>query len=529
VIPYTINAAAWADHARGERFLAMPGNRAIKRDERGRWMFPEGSVLVKTVSLELERGKPESQRRLETQVLHREGETWRAYTYAWNEEQTDATLADAQGVSQTLAVRDGSAPGGRREQVYRIAGRKECLLCHNPWVEHETVRFGRQSASPLGVGEAQLNVNGQLERWGRQGLFEGPLPSPAELPRLADPYDDARDVEHRARAYFQVNCAHCHQEGAGGTTTIRLAVDVRRAEMRAIGARPVQGTFGLDDARIIAPGDPDGSVLLYRMGKLGGGRMPRVGSSCVDVAGVKLIADWIKQLPGDGQARPDPVAVVGRDGPAALPRLLDSTRGALGLMRAIDAGLLTEPLRGEVVAMSKTHPRAEVRDLFERFVPDAERVRRLGEQIDPAVILAVRGDAARGRSLFVDDATARCKTCHRVGGAGETLGPDLSHIGGKYARAELLRQILEPSQAIDARFTAYLVEAKDGRVYSGLLVARNEREVVLRDAQNETVRLPAAEVEQLAPQPKSLMPEGAFRDLTLQQAADLLEFLMSLK
>jgi putative heme-binding domain-containing protein len=71
----------------------------------------------------------------------------------------------------------------------------------------------------------------------------------------------------------------------------------------------------------------------------------------------------------------------------------------------------------------------------------------------------------------------------------------------------------------------YLLTTKGGRNYTGLLVKKDAAEVVLRDAQNQEVRVPAADVEQLAPGRQSLMPDGLLRDLTAQQAADLLAFL----
>ena len=76
---------------------------------------------------------------------------------------------------------------------------------------------------------------------------------------------------------------------------------------------------------------------------------------------------------------------------------------------------------------------------------------------------------------------------------------------------------------------AYLVETKDGQVLTGLVVERTGREVVLKDAQGKTVRVPTGEVEQLLPQPSSLMPELLLRELTAQQVADLLEYLNTLR
>jgi putative heme-binding domain-containing protein len=314
---------------------------------------------------------------------------------------------------------------------------------------------------------------------------------------------------------------------------------------QTVGARPTQGTFGIDDARIIAPGEPERSVLYYRIAKTGAGRMPRVGSRQVDARATRLIGDWIARLPrppaaADAGPADDPVSAAAaslgaspapspdaRDG--AIRLLCGSSRGALALVRLIDRGKIDPPTLGEVVARTKDHPRAEVRDLFERFVPVSERVERLGDAIDPEAILGLSGDAGRGRRWFVADSAARCQTCHRVGAEGADVGPALDAIGSKYARRDLLRHILEPSREVDPKYATRAVATADGRVVQGVLVERTDRELVLKDAQGRTFRIPRDEVAQEATQPASLMPEGLLRDLSAQQAADLLEYLASLK
>ena len=109
-----------------------------------------------------------------------------------------------------------------------------------------------------------------------------------------------------------------------------------------------------------------------------------------------------------------------------------------------------------------------MRDLFERFIPEQERTRRLGDVVDRPAILALRGDAERGRLVFSTNAGAQCKSCHKAGDVGETIGPDLTKIGTKYDKLALLDQILEPSKTIDPQYVTYLLETKDGRVVSGL-------------------------------------------------------------
>jgi putative heme-binding domain-containing protein len=538
VFPYWINAEAWSEGARAERLLAIPGDGRIEVDPSGDWRLPDGSVLARTVWLEVwASGAPEPRsRRVETQILHREAGSWRPYTYIWNDDQGDAILAEAGGASRTLSVPDLRAPGGRRSLVYRFAARAECVLCHNPWVEARTTVFGVQSASPLALGFAQMDRNGPREHSGenqlqwleRSGYFARPLPAREAGRRpLADPYDEGATLDARARAYLQVNCAHCHSQHSGGTALIALGADLTLKETRTVGARPVQGTFGIDDARIIAPGEPARSVLFYRMAKLGPGRMPRIGSREIDARGLRLIAEWIAHLPG----APGPVATPTDppEDPEAIRRMTASTREALELVRLIDRGAVPTTTRRAIVAQTRNDPRPEIRDLFERFVPETERVARLGDTIEPAAILALKGDAARGRDWFFADSGSQCKSCHRVGGLGVALGPDLDAIGSKYSRAELLSQIVEPARTIEPRYAVQVIETKDGQIHQGLLAESSPGLVVLRDAQNRTLKIAAAEIERQGTLSASLMPEGLLRDMTAQQAADLLEYLSNLK
>jgi putative heme-binding domain-containing protein len=277
--------------------------------------------------------------------------------------------------------------------------------------------------------------------------------------------------------------------------------------------------------------------------------MPRVGGDQVDERAVRMIHDWIAGMPvaGKDDMAGGGIGAIAADDRAALEmlqadhqastearsgairRLASSTRGALMLLGLIDGGRASESLRREVVAVTRASPAIEVRDLFERFIPEAERIKRVGDVVDRSTILTLRGDVARGRVLFTTNPAAQCKSCHKVGEVGAAVGPDLTRIAAKYDRSAMLDQILEPSRTIDPQFVSYLLETKDGRVFTGLVVEKNGREVVLRDAQGKTVRIPGGDVEHLVPQSRSLMPELLLRDLTAQQVADLLEYLTTLR
>ena len=118
-----------------------------------------------------------------------------------------------------------------------------------------------------------------------------------------------------------------------------------------------------------------------------------------------------------------------------------------------------------------------------------------GSVVRPEQVLSLAGDAARGRRVFFEAAGVQCKNCHRVGKEGQEVGPELTAIGKKFDRAQLLESILEPSKRVDPKYVTYLVETNKGQLVSGLLVTKDASEVVLKDAQNKVVRIPAEQVD----------------------------------
>ena len=97
------------------------------------------------------------------------------------------------------------------------------------------------------------------------------------------------------------------------------------------------------------------------------------------------------------------------------------------------------------------------------------------------------------------------------------------------SKRQILESILDPSKDIDPKYAAYMVELDDGRQLSGLIVERNEKELTIRDPQGKDTKVLLTKVVSQIPSKKSLMPDQLLRDLTAEQAADLLTFLESLK
>jgi putative heme-binding domain-containing protein len=277
--------------------------------------------------------------------------------------------------------------------------------------------------------------------------------------------------------------------------------------------------------------------LFYRVSKLGGGRMPRLGSSEVDARGAHLIHDWIAQLSPQGKAhvlaRQAAAESVLSGSPeqreAGIKGLTASTSDALVLAQWLSGRAPESEVRRETVALTQDHPAVEIRDLFERFVPASQRTKRLGEVVNQAELLRLEADAGRGKNVFFNNAAAACKNCHRIGETGQPLGPELTTIGKKYRKDQLLQHILEPSQFIEPKYVPYLLETSAGQIFTGLVVEQTDTQVVLQDAQNKKHTIPAGEVELLVRQQKSLMPELLLRDMTRQEVADLLAYLSSLK
>ncbi len=213
VVPYQINAPMWSDYAAAERLLGVPGEGGIVTSGGPdnivghTWFFPTNTVFARTLQLEMRRGEPGTKRRVETQLLHFDGQAWKPYSYRWNMAQTDAELVPDQGTNDTFKVVDPAAPGGIREIPWRFVARAECLRCHNAWAG-ETLSFSwLQLSAAHGPSE--------LDRLEKLGLLK-PKDEPHPLPHLANPYDPTLPLNDRARSWLQVNCSTCHRNGAGG-------------------------------------------------------------------------------------------------------------------------------------------------------------------------------------------------------------------------------------------------------------------------------------------------------------------------
>ena len=143
--------------------------------------------------------------------------------------------------------------------------------------------------------------------------------------------------------------------------------------------------------------------------------------------------------------------------------------------------------------------------------------------------LSNSGDAARGLAVFEDEKGAGCVRCHRVRGRGGTIGPDLSSIGGKYAREHLIESVLEPSRQIVEGYRSTILELDDGRVLTGLIKAETADRLTLVDAEAREQAIAKKAISGRKFADVSIMPEGLASGLTRPQFADLIAYLQGLR
>ena len=132
----------------------------------------------------------------------------------------------------------------------------------------------------------------------------------------------------------------------------------------------------------------------------------------------------------------------------------------------------------------------------------------------------------RGRRIYFE---AGCATCHQFGGAGGEIGPALDGVGERLTALDTLRHILEPSYEVDEDYRAHLVETRDGRFYTGLLVDADATAVHIRTnplAPNRVESIPREEIESLHESALSGMPSGLLRTLQPSEVQDLIGFVL---
>jgi len=291
VIPFDVNTPLFSDYATKHRYIRLPKGRQIQWKDTEVFEFPVKTVIAKTFTYPVSAaGISREEHFIETRIQVRELSGWYGYSYIWDDDQTDATLKLGGGVVDVVwEGKDGTLHSNK----YQVPNANQCLSCHN--------RNGR--FVPLGPTARNLNGPGlqhgmpnQLEHWVSSGILNG---APAKELRPVLAHFDAPEnasLDHRARAWLEVNCAHCHNPaGSARTSGLDLSSSQKDPEKYGIFKSPVAVGKGSGGRKYdIVPGKPDESILMFRVeSEEPGARMPNVGRSLVHEESNSLIRDWI--------------------------------------------------------------------------------------------------------------------------------------------------------------------------------------------------------------------------------------------
>ncbi|MGD9980918.1 MAG: SO2930 family diheme c-type cytochrome [Hyphomonadaceae bacterium] len=304
VTPYDLNTALYSDGALKYRYVYIPrGQRAHYHDE-GVFEFPVGAVLIKTFAFADDMRRPtENVRFLETRLLIHRAEGWFAYPYVWNEAQTEARLSP---VGANVPVSFVDEQGAETSLDWPVPNRNQCKGCHDLAGEIQPIGPSARNLNrdfEYGTGAAN-----QLSHWLGANLLNA-LPASA-APHVPSAYDaDAASLEARARAYLDVNCAHCHNpQGPAHTSGLDLRWSQSDPAQWGVLKRPVaagRGSAGFEFS--IEPGHPERSILLHRMRSTDPGvMMPELGRQLVDQRAVALIEEWIATMDDQGRTSANP-------------------------------------------------------------------------------------------------------------------------------------------------------------------------------------------------------------------------------
>jgi len=251
-----LSSELFTDYSQKQRLVKVPEGERMTRNADGSLNFPDNTILVKTFYYYFdEREVNLGKRLIETRLMIKENNLWNIATYVWNAEQTEATLALNGLDTQVNWV---SEEGINRSTLYRVPTENECIACHQS--NSTTIPLGttlRNLNRAIIRNNLNLNQIAHLQSVGAIDAFDINLVS-----QIADYNNTDESLVNRARAYMDMNCAHCHnpnawEEPAEEDMDFRYETPYNQtgiaqesdeiAEMVADGEMPFIGTTVLDD------------------------------------------------------------------------------------------------------------------------------------------------------------------------------------------------------------------------------------------------------------------------------------------
>ncbi|WP_417857341.1 hypothetical protein [Xanthomarina gelatinilytica] len=263
---YNLNTTLFTDYAHKQRLLALPEGTSMEYVDDGFPIFPDNTVMAKTFYyLNDERDATQGKQLIETRILIKKNGVWELGNYKWNAEQTDAVLDNT---TSNVPVNYLDANGNTQTVDYVIPSAQDCIDCHN----------SSNVITPIGPRLRALNGNNQLENWISNNYLTG-LTDASQVSVLPN-WEDAVNytLEERARAYFDMNCAHCHSDGGfcSDQSYLRLSYDT-----------PFANSYIFESRLNI-----DARMSMYYSGV----SMPLIGTTMMHPEGYDLVRDYLSTL-----------------------------------------------------------------------------------------------------------------------------------------------------------------------------------------------------------------------------------------
>lgn len=270
IVHYELSATLFTDYAEKQRLIKLPKGKKLRINGDGLAIFPEGTMIAKTFFYS-KTALHKSRQIIETRILVLHKGKWSAGTYKWNSSQTEAKYTITGGI---VPVGIADAKGQVQAINYRIPSSADCQTCHRSLDEIVPIGPKGMNLNRM-VKYDQKQVN-QLVLFKRLNVLESGV-DPDKISRLPDYHNTSEALEHRARAYLEINCAHCHNpKGFAFRQSILLGYEV---PFKQSGIAFNKGN------------------IVDRMSAMGPFHMPKLGTTVLDTAGVELIRQYTVGLP----------------------------------------------------------------------------------------------------------------------------------------------------------------------------------------------------------------------------------------
>jgi uncharacterized repeat protein (TIGR03806 family) len=296
LIPYDIVNRPFESGMYTERFFYMPKDSFLMYHATNVLEFPVGSCVVKNIFLfKDERDTAKGRILLESQLLVHQTKGWEAYTYRWNEEQTEAFLVTEGGAKKIMVI-DGTS--ARKELTHSIVKSSLCKSCHS----------ANGQLALIGPSVQNLNFDyryqdgksrNQLDKWASMGILKK-LSCPAVAPLTVKWNDSLQgSLQDRAIAYLEINCGFCHSDhGVAASMGLNLTSVERNPQKLGIGKKMAfESKTNIALSEVLVPGATNQSILFYDLcSKHPVQSVEALSPHQQDQEGIALIRQWIMSM-----------------------------------------------------------------------------------------------------------------------------------------------------------------------------------------------------------------------------------------